>query len=187
MKSLSADTKAGSLVKFISHASYATLNKIVNGRAFLDGQTYSVPISWLEEDAHCIKYNNPKPRSEVKMEQKQAELKITTGIKNDAGKAPISLIPSDFITGTAAVFNFGKGKYGKDNFRSGLAHSRCLDAAMRHILAIANGEELDPESGLPHVYHAACSLSMYDYMRINHPSLNDIYEITKKGLANEQK
>jgi len=100
--------------------------------------------------------------------------------KNDQGKPRISLIPASYINGTATVFNFGAQKYGADNFRQGLSHSRCLDAALRHITAILGGEEKDIESGLPHIYHASCSLSMYDYMRINHPNLNDLFEIRNK-------
>lgn len=99
--------------------------------------------------------------------------------KFDNGKAPITLIPSEFLLGTANVFAFGAKKYGAHNYRLGLAHSRCIDAAMRHLLAIAAGEEIDPESGLPHVYHASCSLAMYDYSRIHHPELNDIHELIK--------
>lgn len=107
---------------------------------------------------------------------------MSGGIKHDNGKAPISFIPSEYIEGTAEVFKFGAKKYAAHNYRKGLAHSRLLDAAMRHILAILRGEELDPESGLPHVYHASCSLAMYSYMRIKHPALNDIYELTKEEI-----
>lgn len=99
-----------------------------------------------------------------------------SGIKNDAGKAPIHLIPVSTIHGMAFAFAFGGKKYGLHNFRNGLAHTRCLDAAMRHILAIVSGEDLDPESGLPHVYHAMCSLAMYDDSRLNHPELDDRYK-----------
>jgi hypothetical protein len=99
-----------------------------------------------------------------------------TGKKFDNGKAPISLIPSETITGIAQVFAFGANKYGRHNFREGLAHSRVLDAALRHILAIVNGEDVDPESNMPHVYHALCSLAMYDWQRLHHPEMDDRYK-----------
>lgn len=99
----------------------------------------------------------------------------TQGKKFDNGKAPITLIPSETLLGIAQVFGFGASKYGRHNFREGLAHSRCLDAAMRHLLAIVGGEDLDPESGMPHIYHAMCSLAMYDWQRLHHPELNDRY------------
>ena len=105
---------------------------------------------------------------------------MSGGTKHDQGKQPISFIPSEYIEGTAAVFGFGAKKYAAHNYRQGIAHSRLVDAALRHLLAILRGEQLDPESGLPHIYHASCSLAMYDYMRLKHPELNDIYEIIKE-------
>ncbi len=85
------------------------------------------------------------------------------GVKHDAGKAPISLIPVEALLGEAEVFAFGAKKYGRHNFRKGMDHSRVLDATLRHILAIINGEDIDPESGKPHWAHARCGLAMYAF------------------------
>jgi hypothetical protein len=164
--------KAGNLVKFTYDEVYAIVNKKVDNILYLDGHDYPFEVEWFTEDDYCRRHNN-----------KEALVSKEQGKKFDAGKAPISLIPTEYILGTAAVFNFGGQKYGLHNFRSGLAHSRCLDAAMRHICAILAGEEIDAESGLPHVYHASCSLAMYDYMRVHHSALNDIHELVKdKGV-----
>jgi hypothetical protein len=95
------------------------------------------------------------------------------GIKHDQGKAPITLIPVEFINGIAEVFGFGAKKYGKHNFRLGMEHTRVLDAAMRHLLAIANGEDVDPESGMKHIYHAGCCLAMYAYFIENKVGIDD--------------
>ena len=106
------------------------------------------------------------------------------GTKHDNNKPSISLVPSSFILGIGSVFNFGGAKYGLHNYRQGLKHSRCIDAAIRHLLAILDGEEVDNESGLLHIHHAGCSLAMYDYQRVNHPELNDIHELLKKKGVN---
>lgn len=103
-----------------------------------------------------------------------------SGVKNDQGKAPISLIPSEFIIGTAEVFAFGGTKYGLHNYRQGIAWSRLVDAAMRHLLAINAGEWKDTESGLPHLYHTSCCLAMLSYMHTHYPELNDVYELIKE-------
>lgn len=55
---------------------------------------------------------------------------------------------------------FGADKYGRNNWRKGLHYSRLIDAAMRHILAFADGEDSDPETGLSHAAHARCCLGM---------------------------
>ncbi len=98
------------------------------------------------------------------------------GKKFDQGKPDMTMIPSSYVLGTADVFSFGAQKYARGNFRLGMEHSRPLAAALRHIYAILDGQEIDPESGKPHIYHASCSLAMYDYQRLNHPNLNNLEE-----------
>lgn len=98
------------------------------------------------------------------------------GVKHDNGKPPISLIPAEAIVGEAKVFAFGANKYGRHNFRLGMDHSRVLDAAFRHLLAIARGEDLDKESGQPHWAHARCCLAMYAYYVTNNVGNDDRYK-----------
>lgn len=85
-------------------------------------------------------------------------------MKNDAGKPPISLIPRKAIEDEAVVFGFGAGKYGVNNWRKGLSYRRLVDAALRHVLAFAAGEDLDLESNLPHLAHARACLAMLSVM-----------------------
>lgn len=103
------------------------------------------------------------------------------GKKYDTGKPPISLIPVEAILEEAEVFGFGKTKYGAHNFRLGMEYSRILDALMRHTLAIVNGEDLDPESGLPHRAHARCCLSMLTYFQRNNVGTDDRYVPPKQA------
>lgn len=107
------------------------------------------------------------------------------GIKNDQGKPSISLIPAESLELTAHALTFGAAKYGRWNYREGIAHSRMLDAAFRHLLAEMRGESLDPESGLPHIAHALASLSMLAWMRANRPDLDDSYQYKKESEDNE--
>lgn len=98
------------------------------------------------------------------------------GAKLDKGKPPISLLHRDFVEGTAQVMGFGVEKYERFNWCNGISHTRLLDAALRHIVAIIDGEDLDPESGLPHRHHACASLNMYCGMTVLHPELDDRYK-----------
>ena len=81
-----------------------------------------------------------------------------TGKKFDEGKAQLSLLPYGPLSDVARVLGFGAEKYAKNNWRKGMAWSRLYDAALRHILAAASGEDADPETGLPHEAHAICCL-----------------------------
>ena len=82
------------------------------------------------------------------------------GVKHDEGKPAMELLPPDAIEGAATVFAYGKRKYSAWNWRNGLQTSRLLGATLRHIFAWSAGQDLDLESGLPHLDHALCSLMM---------------------------
>jgi hypothetical protein len=102
-----------------------------------------------------------------------------SGTKFDQGKPSISLVPSEALIGMTRALDYGAKKYGRYNYRDGIEHSRILDAALRHIFAILGGEDTDPESGLPHLHHALASLAMLEWMRVNRPDLNNLYDYSK--------
>lgn len=53
----------------------------------------------------------------------------------------------------------GSRKYGDHNWKHvAPLGERYFDAAMRHMAAWRGGEELDAESGLPHLAHTCCCL-----------------------------
>jgi len=55
---------------------------------------------------------------------------------------------------------FGAKKYGRNNYKKGFKLTRLLDAALRHLMARARGEEKDPESGLDHLDHFCACICM---------------------------
>lgn len=82
-----------------------------------------------------------------------------SGLKKfDEGKPRVDLIPPGPLLDVGRVFGYGAAKYGDWNHRAGTRFSRYLGAALRHLYAWQSGEDLDPESGLPHLAHAVCSL-----------------------------
>ncbi len=107
--------------------------------------------------------------------KKHEPKELLVGVKHDDGKPPIALIDSEMIEGVAAVMGFGAKKYAAHNWRKGLQVSRCLSAALRHIFAFVRGEDLDPESGLPHIDHAICSLQFARYMWKHREDMDDRY------------
>ncbi len=88
--------------------------------------------------------------------------------KADSGKIRVDLLSTPAILGLAQVLTFGAKKYADDNWRSGggLAWRRVIGAAMRHLLAFSGGEDLDPESGLPHIDHLmCCAMFLSEYQK----------------------
>lgn len=79
-----------------------------------------------------------------------------TALKFDQEKNRVDLLDPLALEGLAKVLTFGAKKYAAHNWRSGFAWSRLIGAALRHLFAIMRGEDIDPESGLPHVDHLGC-------------------------------
>ena len=94
----------------------------------------------------------------VKLKQLK-KLEDELGVKHDSGKPDMSLLPAPALTQIAEVLTFGANKYDKHNWRKGMEWSRISAAAMRHLVAWNEGEDLDPESRLNHLAHAACCLT----------------------------
>jgi hypothetical protein len=98
------------------------------------------------------------------------------GTKHDNGKPPMELLARGWLEGVADVLAFGANKYGRWNWAKGLAQSRLIGAALRHIHAFNSGEDLDKESGLSHLYHASCCLMMASEMMRTRPDLDDRFK-----------
>ncbi len=83
-------------------------------------------------------------------------------VKFDDGKAKLSLFPVQALYAGAKVFAYGTEKYGPRNYLKGqgLEYSRVMDAALRHLFTWFMGEHRDPESGLPHLWHALANVAI---------------------------
>lgn len=99
-----------------------------------------------------------------------------TGSKFDGDKPRMDLLDSDFLEEVASVLTFGAKKYAAHNWRGGIAYSRLIAAAYRHLGAINRGEDIDPESGLPHVAHLGCCVMFLSSMMRVKPELDDRYK-----------
>lgn len=80
-------------------------------------------------------------------------------LKFDADKVPYHLIDPLFMESTAHVLDYGRKKYDEWNWARGTFEwSRLYRAALGHLTAWYGGEDFDPETGLPHLWHANCCL-----------------------------
>jgi hypothetical protein len=81
------------------------------------------------------------------------------------GKAPMDKLVLSVLEGDAKVHALGADKYGERNWRKDPIKASTYEGAiLRHFAAyFARGEDLDPESGLSHLYHIrACCAVMLD-------------------------
>lgn len=79
-------------------------------------------------------------------------------------KLPLRFIPPSSLAYLSRVMELGATKYGPMNWRTNSVRATIyFEAALRHIWSALDGEDLDSESGQPHVAHAmACMAIILD-------------------------
>ena len=82
---------------------------------------------------------------------------------------------------------FGAKKYARGNWMRGMSWNEVLDSMKRHIAAIEMGEDIDPDSGLPHIDHIACGAAFFSWYQ-NGPTKEQyaqfddrMYKVSKDG------
>lgn len=89
---------------------------------------------------------------------KCGEVRVTdpvTGGQKGSKPAAFALIPAEPLWELATLYGYGSQKYSADNWRKGYSWRLSFSACMRHLWAFWRGEDIDPESGVKHVVHAA--------------------------------
>jgi hypothetical protein len=118
------------------------------------GTSLEVPLSRIALD-----YEEPV---EIDPVIATTELKDTNP-KDAVGsdKLPLHLWPETAtVMGSLGLLD-GMLKYGRSNWRvAGVRATIYIDAVKRHINAYAEGENTDPDSGLPHLSHALACLAI---------------------------
>lgn len=91
-----------------------------------------------------------------------------------AKKPPLSCVPAQVLMELGLAMYEGAHKYGRYNFReTEVRASIYYDAAMRHLMAWWEGEDLDEDSGLPHVVKAITSLVVLRDAEMNGRLIDD--------------
>lgn len=126
---------------------------------------------------HAIDVTHPKVK---KIMEKHPE---AAGKKFDSGKVRLDLVPTHPVKEVARVLMHGAAKYGDHNWRGGIAYSRLYAATLRHLTAFWEGEDIDPESGLHHLAHAACEIFFLIEMVTRRPELDDRYRLPKEATS----
>lgn len=88
------------------------------------------------------------------------------GRKDDQDKPRWELMPPEFLKDFSKVLTYGAKKYGARNWEKGIEFGRLFGALQRHLWDFWEGIDTDPESGLPHLAHAACMLSFLHTLRV---------------------
>lgn len=96
----------------------------------------------------------------------------TGGMK---GMKPAQLAWADprSLLALGEVYGYGSLKYTPTNYRKGYDWSLSFNAMQRHLFAFWGGEDVDPESGLSHLMHAAWHCLALHSFTMDHPEYDD--------------
>jgi hypothetical protein len=81
----------------------------------------------------------------------------------ESGKSRVDQIPPRALMAVGQVMGYGAKKYGEWNwaqYQNDWSWGQLIGSTLRHILAWMSREDIDRESGHPHLVHAACNLLM---------------------------
>lgn len=85
------------------------------------------------------------------------------GQRLNKGKVELSQCPVSLTTAVSMVLMKSSkkysGKYEDANWQRGMDFSTVYNCLQRHITKWYNGEDLDSETGLNHLYHVACNVA----------------------------
>lgn len=112
---------------------------------------------WIQRAAFS---RDPYPNPNTEEITYVSETKPTNNPKDAVGsdKLPLHLFPTTAVAMGALGNLDGMLKYGRTNWReAGIRYTIYLDAIKRHADALLEGEDIDPDSGLPHEAHILAS------------------------------
>jgi hypothetical protein len=119
--------------------------------------------------------------SDVIKEEEKAPYGIASGTVSPSGgaragtkKPRVSIIPMLALLEVAKVMTKGEVKYGTNNWQKGMPHSWHLDAGLRHLLSVSEGDMIDDETGLEHLAHAAADILMCLESRLKNLPTDDL-------------
>jgi len=82
-------------------------------------------------------------------------------LRYNEGKLKWGLVHWPSLSPLVSVLMFGAEKYAPENWKKGLDRREILESTQRHLIALFEGEENDPESKLSHAGHVMCNMMFY--------------------------
>lgn len=131
------------------------------------------PLKCGVEECNCSDYIHGETR-----------VTSSTGASKGTKEERFDLIPVPALTYLARLYGKGAVKYAAHNWRLGYDWSKSYAAAQRHMNAFWAGENIDPETQVPHVINAAFHMFALATYITEHPEFDDRFE-TRDGRSDD--
>lgn len=109
-----------------------------------------------------------------------------TGGQKGAKPEEFALLPAEALEEISKVYAHGAEKYEANNWRKGYPWSWSFSALMRHLWAFWRGEDIDKDSGLPHLAHAGFHIMSLLWFSKHRTSKDDRWIERKKTDARKE-
>ncbi len=99
------------------------------------------------------------------------------GLRYDAGKLRMDLVPMSTLRSLARVLGKGAEKYAPNNWRRGMEYSKVVACLLRHLSQWVDGEDIDQESGLNHLDHIMANAAFLVEYNDYYPEGDDRFKV----------
>jgi hypothetical protein len=107
-----------------------------------------------------------------------------SGIKYDEHKPRWDLLPFDALNEIAKVMTYGAIKYEPRNWEHGMSWNRVFASMQRHLSAWFHGNNIDDESKMSHLAHAACCMLYLLAFEVRREGIDDRPKLTDAAIKN---
>jgi hypothetical protein len=88
---------------------------------------------------------------------------MNKALRYNKGKRKWSLIHFKSLEPMIEALEYGAQKYAPENWKKGLDKKEILESLQRHLAALFDGENIDPESNVHHIGLIMCNAMFYSY------------------------
>lgn len=88
---------------------------------------------------------------------------MENALRYNVGKLKWSLVHFASLEPMIKVLEKGALKYSARNWAKKMEEKTLLESAQRHLAALIDGEQIDPETGESHIGHLMCNCMFYSY------------------------
>jgi len=92
-----------------------------------------------------------------------SEIKEEVAMRFNEGKPQWGLVHYGSLVPMIRVLEYGAKKYEPNNWMKKMDRKKILESAQRHLAALMDGEEIDPETGESHIGNLMCNGMFYSY------------------------
>lgn len=105
---------------------------------------------------------------------------LTEALKFDSDKVRMDLLPPDALRAVAEVLTYGANKYAERNWesRGGMKWGRLYAATQRHLASFWECDDIDEETSLLHLSHAACDIIMLLAYQLRKTGIDDRFPLS---------